>query len=172
MRLAHGLAHGLALCLALVAAALVAAQAQDGGLLTQPAPPRKQAVTYLFPEQVTIAAGKPVPIELHFRVAAGLHINSHTPSTSDLIPTTLTLAEGSPVRFADQSFPRGDDFAFPVTPSEKLSVYTGDFTVRVELLAASAGEHLVEASLRYQACDNNACMPPHTVPVVFDVIAR
>jgi hypothetical protein len=30
----------------------------------------------------------------------------------------------------------------------------------------------VEASLRYQACDNNACMPPHTVPVVFDVIAR
>ncbi len=49
------------------------------------------AVAYLFPEQVSIAADKPTPVDLHFKVAAGLHVNSHTPRSEELIPTTLKL---------------------------------------------------------------------------------
>jgi hypothetical protein len=30
----------------------------------------------------------------------------------------------------------------------------------------------MEAKLRYQACDNNACMPPKTITVPIDVIAK
>ena len=47
------------------------------------------AVQYLFPEQVSVAAGKPIPLALHFRIKQGLHINSHTPSDEYLIPTDL-----------------------------------------------------------------------------------
>ena len=46
---------------------------------------KTEAVQYLFPEQVSVPAGKPTPITLHFRVAQGLHINSHTPSDEFLI---------------------------------------------------------------------------------------
>jgi hypothetical protein len=37
---------------------------------------------------------------------------------------------------------------------------------------ATAGDHLVEARLRYQACDSNACLPPQTITAAFDVIGR
>ncbi len=134
-------------------------------------PAGKSAVEYLFPEQVTIAADKASPVDLHFRVGDGLHINSHKPHTEDLIPTTLKVPEESGVRLMDAKFPEGKDFAFAVDPKEKLSVYTGNFTIRTELMAAP-GEHLVEGSLRYQACNSEQCLPPRTIPVVVDVIAK
>src|ERR1700733_12988888 len=129
------------------------------------------AVSYLFPEQVTVAADKPAAVDLHFKVAAGLHINSHTPREEELIPTTLKLPEASGVRLANATFPPGIDFSFPIDPSQKLSVYTGEFVVHAQLVAAR-GEHLVEGTLHYQACNNDTCMPPHSIPVTFDVIAR
>ena len=132
---------------------------------------RPAAVAYLFPEQVSIAADKPSPVEFHFKVAEGLHINSHQPHTEDLIPTTLKLSDESGVHLLSARFPSGVDFSFAVNPSEKLNVYTGDFTVHTELTAAK-GEHLVQATLRYQACNSESCMPPHSIPVVIDVIAR
>jgi hypothetical protein len=137
------------------------------------APGKAAAVSYLYPEQVTVTAGKPSTVELHFKVAAGLHINSHTPSAEELIPTTLKFPETSGVRLAEANFPPGQDFILDsgLADQEKLSVYTGEFTVHAALVAAQ-GEHLVEATLRYQACDNHACTPPHNIPVVFDVIAR
>ena len=53
---------------------------------------------------------------------------------------------------------------FSFEPKEKLDVYTGTFTVKVPVVAA-AGEHTVEGSLHYQACDNAACYPPKTLPL-------
>ena len=32
-------------------------------------------------------------------------------------------------------------------------------------VVAAAGEHTIDGSLRYQACDNAACYPPKTLPV-------
>ena len=53
----------------------------------------------------------------------------------------------------------------------KLSVYTGEFVVQARIKAAP-GDHLVEAKLRYQACDRNACMPPKTITAAIDVIGK
>ena len=39
-------------------------------------------------------------------------------------------------------------------------------------IVAEAGNHLVQGKLRYQACDNNACLPPKTITVPIDVIAK
>jgi len=129
------------------------------------------AVSYLFPEQVTVVADKPTAVDLHFKVAAGLHINSHTPRIEELIPTTLKLPETSGVRLVNATFPPGTDFNFTVDPTEKLSVYTGEFTIHAEIVAVK-GEHLVEGTLHYQACNNATCMPPHSIPVAIDVIAK
>lgn len=130
---------------------------------------KPQAVTYLYPEQLTLPAGKPAKIDLHFRIAAGLHINSHTPGEEELIPTTLTIPEGSGVRLEDAVYPPGTDFALPFDPKTRLSVYTGEFAIQARIVAIP-GSHLVEARLHYQACDNNACMPPKTITAAISVI--
>jgi hypothetical protein len=132
---------------------------------------RRAEVEYLFPEQVTVVAGKPTVIALHFRIAQGLHINSHTPKDEFLIPATLSIPEGAGVRLLDASYPVGTDFTLPLDPKTRLSVYTGEFVIQARIVA-EAGDHLVEARLRFQACDKNACMPPKTIPVAIDVIGR
>lgn len=129
------------------------------------------AVEYLFPEQVTLAAGKASDVELHFRVAPGLHINSHAPKDEFLIPTTFSIPEGGGVRLEVADYPAGSEFTLPLDPETKLSVYTGEFTIHARIVAA-AGNHLVEAKLHFQACDKSACMPPRTIPVAIDVIGK
>jgi Disulphide bond corrector protein DsbC len=132
---------------------------------------KAEAVEYLFPEQVTLPAGKPSPVSLHFRIRPDLHINSHTPHSDYLIPTVFSMPEAAGVRLDSASYPAGADFTLPVDPSTKMSVYTGEFTIQARLVA-SPGDHLVEAKLRYQACDQNACMPPKTITVPIDVIGK
>jgi len=129
------------------------------------------AVEYLFPEQVTLTAGKSSSVALHFRIAQGLHINSHTPREDYLIPTTFSIPDGSGVRLESASYPAGAEFSLAVDPQTKLSVYTGEFIIQTRLVA-EPGNHLVEAKLRYQACDNAACMPPKTITVPIDVIGK
>jgi hypothetical protein len=133
---------------------------------------KPSAVSFLYPEQLEIPVGKPVKVILHFRVAQGLHINSHTPTADELIPTTFTIPGGARVQLISVAYPPGADYTLPLDPAMKLSVYSGEFTIETHLRAVAAGNHLLEASLRYQACDNNACMPPKTIPVVIDVIGQ
>ncbi len=129
------------------------------------------AVEYLFPEQITVPAGKASSVALHFRIAQGLHINSHSPKEEELIPTAFSIPEGSGVRLEQANYPSGTDITLPLDPKTKLSVYTSEFIIQARIVAA-AGDHLVEARLRYQACDNSACMPPKTITVPIDVIGK
>jgi DsbC/DsbD-like thiol-disulfide interchange protein len=132
---------------------------------------RPEAVTYLFPEQVTVPVGKTTPVALHFRIAQGLHIQSHTPSDEDFIPTVFSISTGSGVRLDAATYPPGTEFSMPIDPKTKLSVYTGEFVIQARI-AATAGDHLVQAKLHYQACDQNQCMPPKTIDVAIDVIGK
>lgn len=130
-----------------------------------------QLVHFLYPQQVTLAAGKPQTVALHFRINPGLHINSHQPRQKSLIKTDLIAAEPNGVKIGAVDFPAGSDYAFPADPQEKLSVYSGDFVLTMHL-TAQKGNHLVQGALRYQACDTNTCFPPRNAPVAVDVIGR
>ncbi len=130
-----------------------------------------QLVRFLFPQQVVVAAGKPQAIEMHFRIAGGFHINSHVPLQKSLIRTDLTAPDSPGVKIGGVDFPPGSSYAFPADPSQKLSVYTGELVVRMHVVA-QRGNHLIQGSLRYQACDTNTCFPPRNVPAAVDVIAQ
>lgn len=132
---------------------------------------KDDAVRYLFPEQVTVAAGKASPVNLHFRIAAGLHINSHTPSEDSLIATTFSIPEEAGVKLANATYPAGVALTLPADPKTKLNVYTGEFAIQARIVA-TPGNHLVEAKLRYQACNQSQCLPPRTIPVAIDVIGK
>jgi len=154
---------------ALLAGACAPAQFISNG---PPRPAAKsEAVQYLYPEQVRLPAGKPAAVVLHFRVAQGLHINSHTPSDDYLIPTTFSIPAGAGARLESASYPAGITIALPADPATKLNVYTGEFTIETRLVAA-AGNHLVKGALHYQACNQAQCMPPRTITVAIDVIGK
>lgn len=134
------------------------------------APPKKNYVTYAAEPQ-TIAAGKMAALAMRFHVNEGYHVNSHTPKSELLIPTVLTLSPAEGVKAGALQYPAGKLFTFSFDPSEKVDVYAGDFTLKLPV-TASAGEHTVNGTLRYQACDNAACYPPRSLPVQVTFTAK
>lgn len=131
----------------------------------------QQKVHFLYPQQVTLAAGKPQTIDLHFRINEGFHINSHAPLQKSLIRTELVEAEPQGVHVASVDFPSGTDYAFPADPSQKLSVYSGELVLKMHV-TAQRGHHLLAGELRYQACDAHTCFPPRNLPVPVDVVGQ
>jgi Disulphide bond corrector protein DsbC len=132
---------------------------------------KTEAVQYLYPEQLTLPAGKASPVALHFRVAQGLHINSHTPTDDFLIPTVFSIPDSAGVRLESATYPQGTNITLAADPNTHLNVYTGNFAIQTRLIAVP-GDHLVKGKLRYQACDQTQCMPPKTITVAIDVIGK
>jgi hypothetical protein len=124
---------------------------------------------------VQIHPGATKNVTMDFRVGSDFHINSHTPKSELLIPTILKLSAPDQVSVADVKYPDGQDMSFAFSPNEKLSVYSGDFSIDAVLKApanAAAGTYPVKGELRFQACDHSACFPPRTIPVQFQVIVK
>jgi hypothetical protein len=162
---------GACLSVALAAGCTVAESQEQLSLPSKQSVRRTEAVEYLFPEQVTVQAGKASAVALHFRIRENLHINSHSPRAEYLIPTEFSIPESTGVRLAGATYPAGTDFTLPAAPDKKLSVYTGEFQIQAKIVAP-AGNHLVEAKLHYQACDQSQCLPPKTITVPIDVIGK
>lgn len=141
---------------------MTAMWAQTPGEFDAPAKP-KSYISYAAEAQ-SVSAGKRSVLELHFRVAPGYHVNSHTPKSELLIPTALTLDGAAGVSAGKVEYPAGTEYSFASDPGEKLDVYTGAFNVKVPV-EAKAGEHTLTGVLRYQACDKAACYPPRSLPV-------
>ena len=120
----------------------------------------RQYVAYVA-EAATVRAGKPDGLELRFQVKDGFHVNSHRPASELLIPTGLKLEAASGVTVGAATYPPGESYK---VGDDTLSVYTGDFLVRLPVTAA-AGEHAVDGELTYQACDRAACYPGKTLKV-------
>jgi hypothetical protein len=122
-------------------------------------------------EPQTVVANRESNLELRFAVVEPYHINSHRPRSEYLIATTLTVQPVSGVEIGDAAFPEGHLYSFPFDPAEKVDVYSGGFIVRLRVRAVP-GEHAINATLRYQACDNASCYPPKTMPIQVLFTAR
>lgn len=121
---------------------------------------------------VTAPRAAETKVNLNFRVAANFHINSNLPKSEYLIPTSLKMDLPTDIVLGKIEYPAGQDLTFPFSPDEKLSVYSGAFTVTVAvhpLHSVVPGKYAMHGVLRYQACDNAQCFPPKSLPVSFDV---
>lgn len=142
------------------------------------APPSRLAAQDL-PSPAAVASSRayvsfsPVPRNHDFEIAVvvrimpGFHVNANKVSERYLIPTTLTANLPAGFKEIETSYPEGKTLKlfFSDTP---LFVYTGSFTVRMKLSAeanASLGKQSLPLSLRYQACNDTACLPPVKIPV-------
>lgn len=142
----------------------------QAGTLPMPAPTAKSYVLYLA-EEHDVRAGRRTVLDLRFRVVSGFHVNSHTPNSTLLIPTDLVLKPAAGVRTDAPEYPSGKGYSFSFDSSNKLNVYTGDFVVKLPVVA-EAGARMINGTLHYQACDHAACYPPRDLPVAVIFTAR
>jgi len=126
--------------------------------------PAEQFVTYI-PDPVGVHAGQPSEFTIVFRIADGVHINSHTPADPTLIATDLAVQPTADIKLDAVAFPAGTPYTFAFAPNQKFSVYANQFALKVKITAAHTGSYTLNAALRYQACDTLQCAPPRTLPV-------
>jgi thiol:disulfide interchange protein DsbD len=152
--------------LALVALATIAL-AQD-----KPYPPaasvlQPQAYVSLQP----VPRGHAFEIAVVAKISPGFHINAHEPSEEYLIPTKIQAELPPGISLVETSYPRGvmRAFRFSKTP---LRVYEGSFTVKMKLRAESAaplGSKKIGLTIGYQACNQDACLPPTKIPATAEL---
>jgi len=133
---------------------------------------RRPSVTLQPTEIVSINRGHSKTVELMFRVPSGFHINSNLPHQEYLKKTELKLDAPTDILVRKVTYPDGEDRSFPFAPDEKINVYSGDFTITVEvrpLKTVLPTKYAVHGHLNYQACDNAACYPPRQLAVTFEV---
>lgn len=131
--------------------------------LAQDSPGRKAPSVTLAPVPITaIMRGKPGTVELQFKVSSGFHINSNTPKSEFLIPTSLKLNPPTDIVVGKVTYPEGVDRSFPFAPDEKINVYSGTFVLGVvvrPLGTVVPGKYALHGQLKYQA----ATTPPATL---------
>ncbi len=172
MLMLQKLGHGLILLAGLTASA----QEHPGNLLNNPNDPgvsrKAPSVTMSPAPTVAVTRGKANTVSLRFHVGAGFHVNSNHPKSEFLIPTALKLNAPTDIMIGGVSYPPGEEMSFAFAPDDKLSVFTGEFPVTVEvrpLAGVLPAKYMIHGELRYQACDNAACYPPKKLPVQFEV---
>ncbi len=115
-----------------------------------------------------VPRGKEFEVAIVATIHEGYHMNSHHPLDSYLIPTAMTVNPPAGIKVVDTMYPPGHDKTFPFSPKKPLNVYTGSVTLRLKLMAeakAKLGSTTIPVTLRYQACNNSACLPPVRIPV-------
>ncbi len=170
MKLAKRFAHVVALS----AVFLLASSRTAPGQETAAAPPKPSDIvnTKTYVSLDPVPRGKEFQAAVVVKISTGYHMNSHKPSDSYLIPTTLTPQLPNGFKLAEAVYPAGRDEKFPFSPDKPLNVYSGSVTLRLRMTAdekASLGATTIPVTLRFQACNNSACLPPVKVPVTLQL---
>lgn len=98
----------------------------------------------------------------------GWHINANRPTEPFLVPTVVKFAVPPGVTVDTLNYPKPDRKTFAFAEGKELLVYEGKvgMTTGVTVAADFAGTRLrIEATMRYQACNDSTCLPPATATV-------
>jgi cytochrome c biogenesis protein CcdA len=123
---------------------------------------RPQAEVTSIAERDASHAGTEVRVALHVRLPEGLHMQSNTPRDPTLIPTVLSIEAPSGVTVSEIVYPPSTDLK-QAGQDQLLAVFEREFTIGVRLTlgpGVAAGDLVVPARMRYQACDATVCYLP------------
>ena len=128
---------------------------------------RPKADVTAIAETDGVGAGAPARVALTVSLPEGLHTQSNTPRDPLLIPTELTIDAPAGVTVSEIVFPPSTDLK-QAGQDQPLAVFEQTFAIGVQLALGSsvpAGDLVVPARLRYQACDATMCYAPTTASV-------
>jgi hypothetical protein len=114
-----------------------------------------------------VAAGSTFQVTVSLQIKGGYHINAQKPSEDYLIGTSLKLAPPAGLTVGKVAYPAAKlvKFSFSETP---LAVYEGTARIVATMKSDASlapGQQTVPGKLTFQACNDQACLPPSTVDV-------
>jgi thiol:disulfide interchange protein DsbD len=114
-----------------------------------------------------VGRGSSFQIAVVMKIRPGFHVNAREKSEVYLIATDLKATLPAGFTSGEVSYPKGklEKFAFSKIP---LNVYQDTVILRMPVTAlasAPLGEQHIPLKLRYQACSNELCLPPVTLPL-------
>ena len=125
---------------------------------------RPRATVEPVVERAAVRPGEPVRVALKVSLPEGLHTQSNKPRDPLLIPTVLTIDAPPAITVNEIVFPPSTDLK-QEGQDKPLAVFEQAFAIGAVVtlpLNQPAGDLVVPAKLRYQACDANLCYPPAT----------
>jgi hypothetical protein len=151
----------------LLAAAMAGTLLVQGTLSQMPS--GKEVVAPLaYASAEPAARNVPFQIAVVMKIRPGFHVNAREKSEDYLIATDLKLDLPAGFTAGDVVYPKGTLHTFAFSKDKPLNIYEGTVTLRVPIMASSAaalGAQHISLRLRYQACSDEACLPPVTLPV-------
>jgi hypothetical protein len=129
--------------------------------------PKDVVAPAAFASYDPVARGKEFQIAVVMKIREGFHVNARKKSAEYLIATDLKTDGAAGFKIGDVTYPEGElhTFTFSKTP---LNVYEKTVVLKVAITAladAPTGAQHIALKLKYQACNNEVCLPPVTLPV-------
>ncbi len=124
----------------------------------------KKATFVLNADRTAYDPGAAARVAALVTIEHGWHVNSHKPSFEYLIPTVFDLVLPAGWTQKDVRYPAAKMKTFSFEP-HPLAVYDGDVVVVASFQipqGAKPGSYPLQGSLRYQACNDQQCLPPVT----------
>jgi hypothetical protein len=110
----------------------------------------------------------PFQIAVVLKIRPGFHLNAREKSEDYLIGTDLKFALPAGFTSGEVVYPKGTLHTFSFSKDKPLNVYEGTAMLLVPLTASTAaplGEQHIALKIRYQACSDEVCLPPVTLPL-------
>jgi hypothetical protein len=96
----------------------------------------------------------------------GWHVNANDPDRPYLVPTTLEITPPSGTKIESIRYPDAVVQSLAFAPDTRLRLYEGTFAIRVKLSGAPPARF--DATLAYQACSDETCLPPTSLAVPYE----
>lgn len=109
---------------------------------------------------LTLRPGESANAVFTLRIAPDYHINARIPTHENLIPTLATFATDAPAALGPVGYPPAAVWS---GGGEEISVYHGDARFTLPIAAApdaAPGLFTVTLTVRYQPCNETACLAP------------
>jgi len=122
-----------------------------------------------------VPPGSSFRLAVALRIEPGWHVNAHKPSLDYLIPTSLEIAapaESEGIRLRAPIYPDFVERSFSFSEGKPLRVYEDRALIGVEGTAVKGlapSVLVLRATLTTQACNDNSCLAPAKLPVVFEI---
>ncbi|OYT74056.1 MAG: hypothetical protein CFK48_00235 [Armatimonadetes bacterium CP1_7O] len=128
--------------------------------------------TEVILERVAYAPGATVNGVVLMQIDPPYHVNANPASEDYLIPTELKIEAGKGYRVGKIQYPKPKEKAFAFSEGKPIKILEGRTPLKFQIkLDKNVPKHpmTIKATLRYQACDDNACYPPRTVPIEIEI---
>ena len=127
--------------------------------------------TTVFVSKIKVLPGDMLKLALRLKIIKKWHVHAARLADEFLVPTTLTIEPQEGFEVIETIYPKPKLGKYDYSETS-LEVFEGEVLIGVLLRIASncpPGPRQLKAKLKYQACDNEGCLPPKTVEILHPV---